>query len=76
MQTKDGSTVPFKVVATQIIDEAVLDMNIETDFPLLTLVTCYPFDAVVPGGPERYLVFAEYDDSEQIAAIGGQEIEN
>jgi len=51
-------------------------MNIETDFPLLTLVTCYPFDAVVPGGPERYLVFAEYDDSEQIAAIGGQEIEN
>jgi len=76
MQTKDGSTMPFKVVATQIINEAVLDMNIETDFPLLTLVTCYPFDAVVPGGPERYLVFAEYDDSEQIAAIGGQEIEN
>ena len=76
MQTRDGSMVPFKVVATQIIDEAVLDMNIETDVPLVTLVTCYPFDAVVPGGPERYLVFAEYEDAEQIAAISGQEIAN
>ena len=25
---------------------------------LLTLVTCYPFDAVVPGGPLRYVVRA------------------
>ena len=25
----------------------------------LTLVTCYPFDAVEPGGPLRYVVFAE-----------------
>jgi len=76
IQTQEGSMVPFKVVATQIIDEAVLDMNIETDLPLVTLVTCYPFDAVVPGGPERYLVFAEYDDAEQIAAIAGQEMAN
>lgn len=63
MQTREGSMVPFKVVATRIIDVAVLDMNVEADEPLLTLVTCYPFDAVVPGGPQRYLVFAEYDRS-------------
>jgi sortase A len=25
----------------------------------LTLVTCWPLDAIVPGGPLRYLVFAE-----------------
>jgi sortase A len=68
MQKKDGTMVSFKVVATQVIDAAVLDMRIETDVPLLTLVTCYPFDAVVPGGPERYLVFAEYDE-EKIAAV-------
>jgi sortase A len=49
------------VVNALIIDKAVLDMNILADIPLLTLVTCYPFDAVVPGGPQRYLVFAEYD---------------
>ena len=67
--------VPFKVVATQIIDEAVLDMNIETDVPLITLVTCYPFDAVVPGGPERYLVFAEYEE-DKIAGISGKNTKN
>jgi sortase A len=70
VQTREGNTVPFKVVATQVIDEAVLDMNVEADIPLLTLVTCYPFDAVVPGGPERYLVFAEYDE-EKISLLGG-----
>lgn len=25
----------------------------------LTLITCYPFDSIIPGGPERYVVFAE-----------------
>jgi len=61
LQTGEGSMVHFKVVAVEIIDAALLDMNVEADIPLLTLVTCYPFDAVVPGGPQRYLVFAEYD---------------
>jgi sortase (surface protein transpeptidase) len=27
--------------------------------PRLTLVTCYPFDAIEPGGPLRYVVTAE-----------------
>jgi sortase A len=61
VQTLEGIIVPFKVVSTKIIDDAVLDMNIEADIPQLTLITCYPFDAMVPGGPKRYLVFAEYD---------------
>jgi sortase A len=69
MQTREGSMVSFKVVATHIIDEAVLDINVEADIPQLTLVTCYPFDAVVPGGPQRYLVFAEYDE-EEISLLG------
>ena len=25
----------------------------------LTLVTCWPFDAPIPGGPQRYVVVAE-----------------
>ena len=68
VQTKDGSMVPFKVVNTKVIDNAVVDMNSVTDGPLLTLVTCYPCDAGVPGGDQRYLVFAEYD-GEEIAGI-------
>jgi hypothetical protein len=32
---------------------------------MLTLVTCFPFDAVVPGGTLRYLVFAEAETDER-----------
>jgi sortase A len=63
LQTLKGDTVKYRVSGIYITDEAVLDMNIESDTPLLTLVTCYPFDAVNPGGSQRYLVFAEYDNS-------------
>jgi sortase A len=59
VQKRDGSLVNFKVLDTQITEQAVLDLHINTDIPLLTLVTCYPFDASVPGGSQRYLVFAE-----------------
>jgi len=30
-----------------------------TERAMLTLITCYPFDAVVPGGPLRYVVRAD-----------------
>jgi hypothetical protein len=32
------------------------------DGPMLLLVTCYPLDALVPGGPLRYVVLAEMSD--------------
>jgi sortase A len=75
LQTKYGRLMPFRVVTVRITDAAVLDMHIETDLPLLTLVTCYPFNAVVPGGPQRYLVFAEYVE-EEIAGISVKDIAN
>ncbi|WP_419597179.1 hypothetical protein [Thiolapillus sp.] len=30
---------------------------------LLRLVTCYPFDAVMPGGTQRYVVTATLESS-------------
>ena len=33
----------------------------DADVPTLTLVTCWPFDAINPGGPLRYVVVAEAD---------------
>ena len=75
MQTGEGSMVPYKVAAVQITDAALLDMHIVADVPLLTLVTCYPFDAVLPGGPQRYLVFAEYD-AEEVAGISAKDMTN
>ena len=63
IQTSKGNTVLFRVTGTQIIDVADLDIPFNNDLACLTLVTCYPFNAVVPGGPQRYLVFAEYIES-------------
>jgi len=36
---------------------------------LVTLVTCYPFDAVTPGGPLRYAVTAEITEPRGEAAL-------
>ena len=36
----------------------------------LTLVTCYPFDAIRPGGPLRYVVSAVLDSPATVAPQG------
>lgn len=53
-----AGNVSYEVVATEIIDlrnEAVL---LEPELARLTLVTCYPFDAISANTPFRYLVHA------------------
>ena len=38
------------------------NIDVAAATPRLALSTCYPFDALVPGGPLRYLVFADVID--------------
>ena len=49
----------FVVTATNVVDSRQMRIALGSDTPRLTLVTCYPFDAVVPGGPMRYVVTAD-----------------
>jgi sortase A len=56
--------VPGRPSLTFVVREAsVLDSRIaaiaEPDHPVLVLLTCYPFDAITPGGPLRYAVVAD-----------------
>jgi sortase A len=51
----------FRVTAKQVVDSRITRLDPDGVTPALILVTCYPFDAIVPGGPLRYLVFAEAD---------------
>lgn len=44
-------------------------LGLNQDRTLLTLVTCYPFDAITPGGPLRYVVTAEADRDDQPTPI-------
>lgn len=59
LQTASGRVRRYRVVETQILDVRFDRLAVEADRPLLSLVTCYPFDAVAPGGPLRYVAVAE-----------------
>lgn len=59
VQRPTGARVTYRVVNAQIVDSRKQWVLPETDRRRLTLVTCYPFDSVVPGGPLRYVVTAE-----------------
>lgn len=57
IQRPDGKTRVYRVGVTSIAD-ARKPWNVPVEADGLVLVTCYPFDALIPGGPLRYLVHA------------------
>jgi len=58
IDTPDGRTSGYVVADTAVIDSrtgAIASDGIQR----LALITCYPFDAIRPGGPSRFVVMAE-----------------
>ncbi len=47
--------VQYEVVDVRIVDSSGMELRVSAD---LALVTCYPFEAITPGGPLRYVVDA------------------
>lgn len=58
IELPDGSRQTYEVAALEIVDAERAAVPLDADKPVLMLVTCYPFDALVPGGPLRYVVTA------------------
>ncbi len=58
METTRGQRHIYKVVGIDIVDSRRGSLVLDTDAAMLTLVTCYPFDALEAGGPLRYVVTA------------------
>ena len=58
VQTRTGNA-RYRVAETRIADARHERLAMQPDHDELWLVTCWPFDAVVAGGPLRYLVRAE-----------------
>jgi sortase A len=56
--TAQGETVNYQVKTIEVVDSRVATIKTEQSGQVLVLVTCYPFDAVVAGGPLRYVVIA------------------
>lgn len=60
IQRADGIWVDYVVREIQVVDERTARLPlIGNGPPLLALTTCYPFDAVMPGGPLRLVALAE-----------------
>ena len=58
LETPDGEEQLYRVETMSVVERSRTDALEPTADAVLTLVTCYPFDAVLPGGPLRYVVRA------------------
>ncbi|NQV87585.1 MAG: class GN sortase [Woeseiaceae bacterium] len=58
LESSNGVRHLFEVVAAEIVDSRKGSLLLDTELTLLSLVTCYPFDARDAGGPLRYVVTA------------------
>ncbi len=59
IERPDGAQVQYEVKAARIVDKTNTEVLRQDGRTRLTLVTCHPFDAVLPGGPLRFVVVAE-----------------
>ena len=58
VETVAGIRHRYEVIHIEVVDARRSSLLLDTEESLLSLVTCYPFDAVEPGGPMRYVVTA------------------
>ena len=71
LQTMDGREHRYRLTETRVLDLRHDRILIEADQPTLTLLTCYPFDAVLPGGPLRYVAIAEANPKHLLTRLHG-----
>lgn len=62
VQRPDGVWRAYRVRAAEVLDEKDIWVTRQDGGTRMTLITCYPFDAVRAGGPQRYVVFADAID--------------
>jgi sortase A len=59
LQARSGMWMRFTMQDRQIVDSRTATISTQENKRQLIFVTCYPFHAIVPGGPLRYMVIAE-----------------
>ena len=59
LELPDGRTQHYRLTDTHVFDVRTEHLALDPLQPTLTLLTCYPFDAIVPGGPLRYAAVAQ-----------------
>jgi sortase A len=59
LQSKAGHHYLFEVKSIDIVDSRDQQLIMDHSKNQLKLITCYPFDAIIPGGPLRYEITAD-----------------
>ena len=59
LEAPGGAPRRYRVTETAVVDHRDTRPLLPAAGPRLTLITCWPFDAVRPGGPLRWVVVAE-----------------
>lgn len=59
VETTTGRKHLYQIVGRDVVDSRRGSLLLDTDVPMLSLVTCYPFDADEVGGPLRFVVTAK-----------------
>jgi sortase A len=68
VQSGRGSVARYRVRATEVVHRRDVRVLMDAGDDRLTLVTCFPFDSPVPGGPLRYVVVAVREKSPAVRA--------
>ena len=63
LEAPDGARYRYLVSETAVVHETETAVMASGGEKMLTLITCYPFNAIVPGGPLRYVVKALPDST-------------
>ncbi len=58
IETTEGKKHLYQVTGIDVVDSRRGSLVLDTESPMLSLVTCYPFAAPEVGGPMRYVVTA------------------
>jgi len=58
LETPDGTIRRYQVEGAAVVHQSNVSALAPAAEPILTLITCFPFDAVDAGGPLRYVVQA------------------
>lgn len=58
IETAEGQKHLYQVTGIDVVDSRRGSLVLDTESPMLSLVTCYPFASSQAGGPMRYVVTA------------------
>ena len=59
IEDEKGRSHSYRVVRTAVVEERDTWVITDNDGPTLVLVTCWPLDSPLPGGTQRYVVWAD-----------------